>query len=77
MIGQLEASVVRILDAAGAVAGAGFLVSDRSYRPFADVLQHADLKLGPMNREWTKFVGAGIRYERTCPNLPPGRGARG
>lgn len=25
--------------------------------------------------EWNLFVGKGIPYERTCPNLPPGEGA--
>jgi WD40 repeat protein len=30
-----------------------------------------NLRLG----EWEQFVGPGIPYERTCPNLPPGDGA--
>lgn len=41
MIGQLEASVVRILDPAGAVAGAGFLVSDRHVLTCAHVVARA------------------------------------
>ncbi|MGF2036696.1 MAG: hypothetical protein RMZ43_015510 [Nostoc sp. CmiVER01] len=35
---------------------ADFLGNALSYRPFADVLQNADLKLGPMNREELKEV---------------------
>src|SRR5437899_7692548 len=41
MIGELEASIVRIFDAAGAVAGAGFLVSDRHVLTCAHVVARA------------------------------------
>ena len=27
--------------------------------------------------EWNFYIGEGIPYERTCPNLPPGFGAPG
>jgi hypothetical protein len=27
--------------------------------------------------EWNFYIGEGIPYERTCPNLPPGPGAPG
>ena len=41
MIGQLAASIVRIFDTAGAVAGAGFLVSDRHVLTCAHVVVRA------------------------------------
>ncbi|WP_414545047.1 hypothetical protein [Nostoc sp. CCY0012] len=43
---------------------ADFLANALSYRPFADLLQNADLKLGPMNREELRQV-----IEKPAKNL--------
>ncbi|MCC5666113.1 hypothetical protein LC653_19845 [Nostoc sp. CHAB 5784] len=58
LLASLETSISLSSSATVLVATmrADFLGNALSYRPFADVLQNADVKLGPMNREELKKV---------------------
>ena len=56
---------------------AAFALGAPRLRAFEEAVTQSGRVLLVRSEEWRQFVGPDVPYHATCPNLPPGDGARG